>query len=216
MTTQRKSRATREAPVPAGGSRATRAKDGAGKPELLAHYRMMQLIRLFEEKSGEMYMLGKIRGFLHLYIGEEAVAVGATASMQPQDYIVTHYRDPRARPGPGNEPPRYHGGVIWPGYRHQPWPGRLHAPGGRLSQFLRRLCHRGRADPHVPGARHGISAVEGGPGGLRFLGRRGRQPGDLPRGHEHGLAVEIACSLLCGEQPVRHGQPYRPDPRRGT
>ena len=93
MTTQRKSRATREAPVPAGGSRATRAKDGAGKPELLAHYRMMQLIRLFEEKSGEMYMLGKIRGFLHLYIGEEAVAVGATASMQPQDYIVTHYRD---------------------------------------------------------------------------------------------------------------------------
>ena len=93
MTTKRKARTTRETPTSAGGNRPTGAKDGIGKPELLAHYRTMQLIRLFEEKSGEMYMLGKIRGFLHLYIGEEAIAVGAVASMQPQDYIVTHYRD---------------------------------------------------------------------------------------------------------------------------
>jgi pyruvate dehydrogenase E1 component alpha subunit len=71
----------------------TQAKSSSDKDSLLDHYRMMQLIRFFEEKSGEMYMLGKIRGFLHLYIGQEAVAVGAVASMEPQDYIVTGYRD---------------------------------------------------------------------------------------------------------------------------
>ncbi len=61
--------------------------------ELVQYYRQMQLIRLFEERSGEMYMAGKIRGFLHLYIGEEAIAVGVAAALAPQDYIVTHYRD---------------------------------------------------------------------------------------------------------------------------
>ena len=56
-------------------------------------YRQMVLIRAFEESAGEQYMLGKIRGFLHLYIGEEAIAVGAISALQPQDYITTHYRD---------------------------------------------------------------------------------------------------------------------------
>lgn len=55
--------------------------------------RQMLLIRRFEEKSAEMYMRGKIGGFLHLYIGEEAIAVGVMASLSPDDYIVTHYRD---------------------------------------------------------------------------------------------------------------------------
>ena len=59
----------------------------------MALYRQMALIRLFEEKSAEMYTRGKIRGFLHLYIGEEAIAVGTMAALDPTDYIVTHYRD---------------------------------------------------------------------------------------------------------------------------
>lgn len=53
----------------------------------------MFLIRQFEEVCGEMYTRGLIRGFLHLYIGEEAIAVGAISQLQPHDYIVTHYRD---------------------------------------------------------------------------------------------------------------------------
>ena len=61
--------------------------------EVLEHYRQMKLIRVFEERSGEMYMAGKVRGFLHLYIGEEAIAVGVASAMEPQDYIITHYRD---------------------------------------------------------------------------------------------------------------------------
>ena len=61
--------------------------------ELITYLRRMLLIRSFEERSAEQYMLGKIRGFLHLYIGEEAIAVGSISTLQPQDYIVTHYRD---------------------------------------------------------------------------------------------------------------------------
>jgi pyruvate dehydrogenase E1 component alpha subunit len=53
----------------------------------------MYLIRFFEERCGELYMQGKIRGFLHLYIGEEAIAVGTAAALEPEDYVVTHYRD---------------------------------------------------------------------------------------------------------------------------
>ncbi|HCV00101.1 MAG TPA: pyruvate dehydrogenase (acetyl-transferring) E1 component subunit alpha, partial [Dehalococcoidia bacterium] len=53
----------------------------------------MLLIRRFEEKCAEMYSLGKIRGFLHLYTGEEACAVGAINALRDDDKIVTHYRD---------------------------------------------------------------------------------------------------------------------------
>jgi pyruvate dehydrogenase E1 component alpha subunit len=61
--------------------------------QVMDFYRQMLLIRVFEERSAEQYMLGNIRGFLHLYIGEEAIAVGAISSLMPQDYVVTHYRD---------------------------------------------------------------------------------------------------------------------------
>jgi pyruvate dehydrogenase E1 component alpha subunit len=53
----------------------------------------MMLIRRFEEKSGELYTKGKIRGFLHLYTGQEACAVGAINALEERDKIVTHYRD---------------------------------------------------------------------------------------------------------------------------
>src|SRR2546422_2407570 len=53
----------------------------------------MSLIRRFEEKAAEMYALGKIGGFLHLYIGQEAVAVGAMSTIRPDDYAISSYRD---------------------------------------------------------------------------------------------------------------------------
>ena len=56
-------------------------------------YEKMLLIRRFEEQSGRLYMQGKIHGFLHLYIGEEAIAVGAISPLRDDDYIITHYRD---------------------------------------------------------------------------------------------------------------------------
>src|SRR5215475_12999688 len=56
-------------------------------------YNDMLLIRRFEEKAAEAYALGKIGGFLHLYIGEEAVAVGATSTLRPEDYSIAAYRE---------------------------------------------------------------------------------------------------------------------------
>ncbi len=56
-------------------------------------YTQMMLIRRFEEQSGRLYMQGKIGGFLHLYIGEEAIAVGAMSTLRDDDYVITHYRD---------------------------------------------------------------------------------------------------------------------------
>lgn len=55
--------------------------------------RQMLLVRLFEEKSAELYMQGRIRGFLHLAIGEEAVGVGAMQAIGPEDRIVAAYRE---------------------------------------------------------------------------------------------------------------------------
>lgn len=63
------------------------------KAGLLELYRQMQAIRRFEERSAEQYAHGKIGGFLHLYIGEEAIAVGSIAAKEPQDHVVSHYRD---------------------------------------------------------------------------------------------------------------------------
>ena len=68
--------------------------------------RQMLLIRRFEEKAAEMYMRGKIGGFLHLYIGEEAVAVGSISTLKPQDYIVSHYREHGHALARGIEPRR--------------------------------------------------------------------------------------------------------------
>jgi pyruvate dehydrogenase E1 component alpha subunit len=61
--------------------------------EVLKLYRDMLLIRRFEEKAGQMYGMGLIGGFCHLYIGEEAVVVGVMAAVKEGDTIVTSYRD---------------------------------------------------------------------------------------------------------------------------
>lgn len=64
------------------------------KSVLLDWYRQMVLIRRFEERCDELYQLeGKIKGFLHLYIGQEAIAVGTIAARDPLDHVITAYRD---------------------------------------------------------------------------------------------------------------------------
>src|SRR5690349_18641773 len=61
--------------------------------ELLKFYREMLLIRRFEEKAGQMYGMGLIGGFCHLYIGQEAVVVGIQAVLKDGDTVITGYRD---------------------------------------------------------------------------------------------------------------------------
>ncbi len=63
------------------------------KSDLLDMYRQMYLIREFENSSAEQYAMGKIAGFLHLYIGEEAIAVGSIKAIEERDHVLGHYRD---------------------------------------------------------------------------------------------------------------------------
>ncbi len=65
----------------------------ASPEELLTFYRQMLLIRRFEEKAGQMYGMGLIGGFCHLYIGQEAVVVGLQSALKDGDSIITGYRD---------------------------------------------------------------------------------------------------------------------------
>jgi len=66
----------------------------ANKEGLLGLYEQMMLIRRFEEKAGQLYGLGLIRGFCHLYIGQEAVAVGLQSALtEGKDSVITGYRD---------------------------------------------------------------------------------------------------------------------------
>ena len=64
-----------------------------GKDAELKAYRDMLLIRRFEEKAGQMYGMGLIGGFCHLYIGQEAVVVGMQLATKPGDQVITGYRD---------------------------------------------------------------------------------------------------------------------------
>ncbi len=66
----------------------------------------MMLIRRFEEKAAENYALGKIGGFLHLSIGEEAVAVGVTSTLRPDDYAISTYREHGHCLAKGSDPKR--------------------------------------------------------------------------------------------------------------
>ena len=90
--------ADKQAASQAATPRRAEISDQSGVPELskeqeLAAYRDMLLIRRFEEKAGQMYGMGLIGGFCHLYIGQEAVVVGMQMAIKPGDQVITGYRD---------------------------------------------------------------------------------------------------------------------------
>ena len=86
------------APKKAAASTAQDKTDGGSPPEFtreqeLKALRDMLLIRRFEEKAGQLYGMGAIGGFCHLYIGQEAVVVGMQMALKPGDQVITGYRD---------------------------------------------------------------------------------------------------------------------------
>ncbi|WP_299927517.1 pyruvate dehydrogenase (acetyl-transferring) E1 component subunit alpha [uncultured Pelagimonas sp.] len=89
-------------------ARKTTAKPNVSADELLAYYKDMLLIRRFEEKAGQLYGMGLIGGFCHLYIGQEAVVVGLEAAAEEGDKRITSYRDHGHMLACGMEP----GGVM--------------------------------------------------------------------------------------------------------
>jgi pyruvate dehydrogenase E1 component alpha subunit len=90
----------------AGASKASNAAAGGGadKAQLLEFYRSMLLIRRFEERAGQLYGMGLIGGFCHLYIGQEAIAVGMQSVRIPGDQVITGYRDHGHMLAAGMEP----------------------------------------------------------------------------------------------------------------
>ena len=83
---------TRKTPAKPKSPAKSDAPRAADKSAMLGFYRQMLLIRRFEERAGQLYGMGLIGGFCHLYIGQEAIAVGMQAIKQPGDQIITAYR----------------------------------------------------------------------------------------------------------------------------
>jgi pyruvate dehydrogenase E1 component alpha subunit len=171
----------------------------------LEAYREMLLIRRFEEKAGQLYGMGFIGGFCHLYIGQEAVVVGMQMALKDGDQVITGYRD--------------HGHMLATGMEARGVMAELTGRQGGYSRGKGGSMHMFSKDKNFYGG-HGIV---GAPGVarhrsglrqqvsrqrqcLRGLFRRWRgQPGPGLREFQHGGAVEAAGDLHCREQPLRHG-----------
>ena len=175
----------------------------------LGLYRDMLMIRRFEERAGQLYGMGLIGGFCHLYIGQEAIAVGMQRIKVPGDQVITGYRDhvhmlacgmdPRvemaeltgraagAAQGKGGSMagvPAQRGLLLRPRHRRRPGVAGYRAgPGHQISQ--QRQCRL-----------------------LIFRRRRG-QPGSGLRELQHGRTLASAGGLCDREQPVRHGHQRR-------
>ena len=118
----------------------------ASKDELLQLYREMLLIRRFEERAGQLYGLGLIGGFCHLYIGQEAVAVGLQSAMTVgKDSVITGYRDHGHMLAYGIDPKVIMAELTGREAGISQGQGRLDAHVQRRPRLLRRPRHRRRA-----------------------------------------------------------------------
>jgi pyruvate dehydrogenase E1 component alpha subunit len=104
-------------------------KPGLTQEQGLAAYRLMLLIRRFEEKAGQLYGMGYIGGFCHLYIGQEAVVVGMQMAIGEGDQVITAYRDHGHMLATGMEPKRVMAELT--GRRH----GYAKGKGGSMHMF---------------------------------------------------------------------------------
>jgi pyruvate dehydrogenase E1 component alpha subunit len=153
---------------------------GVPPKKLLEYYREMLLIRRFEERAGQMYGMGLIGGFCHLYIGQEAVVVGMQAALKEGDTIVTSYRDHGHMLACGMDP----NGVMaeLTGRRS----GYSHGKGGSMHMFSREKNFFGG---------HGIVGAQVPIGtGLAFAHRY----------RENGLI----CVTYLGDGAINQGQVY--------
>ncbi len=186
-------------------SRAAKAGGESTPEDILRHYRDMLLIRRFEEKAGQLYGMGLIGGFCHLYIGQEAVVVGMQAAAEPGDSVITSYRD--------------HGHMLACGMDAKGVMAELTGRRGGYSKGKGGSMHMFSREKGFYGG-HGIVGGQVPLGtGLAFAHqlprgwqgddvlprRRRHQPGPGLRILQHGGAVEAAGGLRDREQQIRHG-----------
>ena len=171
----------------------------------------MLLIRRFEEKAAQMYGLKKIGGFCHLYIGQEAAAVGAIAAHRPRRGLHGgRLPGPRLRAGLRHGPQGAHGGAVRQGHGRLQGQGRLHALLRRRAAHVRRQRHRRRPDPRGNRGGAEVPLPQGRRRGAVLVRRRRHPPGLVPREPQHGKDLEPAHRLHLREQPVRHGHGLPP------
>ena len=174
------------------------------KEQELSAYRTMLTIRRFEEKAGQMYGMGLIGGFCHLYIGQEAVVVGMQMVLKDGDQVITGYRD--------------HGHMLATGMEAKgvmaELTGRAHGyskgKGGSMHMFSVEKGFYGghgivaRRCRSAPGSPLPITTAATTMSPHLFRRRRG-QSGSSLRELQHGGALEAAGHLRDREQSLRHG-----------
>ncbi len=179
------------------------------KEALLGFYRQMLLIRRFEERAGQLYGMGLIGGFCHLYIGQEAIAVGMQAVKTHGDQIITAYRDHGHMLACGVDPKAVMAELTG---RE---PGVSKGKGGSMHMFAPKNDFYGGHG--IVGAQVSLGTGPGvlqplpqeRQGRLRLFRRRRGQPGPGLRELQHGRALAAAGRLRDREQPVRHGHQRR-------
>ncbi len=188
MTTEAQRAAIKKAPAKKAATKKTAGKRGQGAPavaaygaeELLDYYRDMLLIRRFEEKAGQMYGMGLIGGFCHLYIGQEAVVVGMQASVIEGDSVLTSYRD--------------HGHMLACGMD----------PKGVMAELTGR---RGGYSKGKGGSMHMFSREKGFFGGHGIVGAQVPIGTGLGFAHKY-REQDAVCLTYLGDGAVNQGQVY--------
>jgi pyruvate dehydrogenase E1 component alpha subunit len=148
--------------------------------ELLDHYREMLLIRRFEEKAGQLYGMGLIGGFCHLYIGQEAVVVGVQSAMVKGDTVLTSYRD--------------HGHMLACGMD----------PKGVMAELTGRA---GGYSKGKGGSMHMFSPEAGFYGGHGIVGGQVPLGTGIAFAHKY-LEEPLICATYLGDGAINQGQVY--------
>jgi pyruvate dehydrogenase E1 component alpha subunit len=177
MAATKASSKTDAAVAPNGASKKT---SSPSSPELKKLFKDMLLIRRFEEKAGQLYGMGLIGGFCHLYIGQEAVVVGIQAVQKPQDTVLTSYRD--------------HGHMLACGM----------SPGGVMAELTGRI---GGYSKGKGGSMHMFSREKKFYGGHGIVGAQVPIGTGLGFGHKYNEDGGV-CLVYMGDGAINQGQVY--------
>ena len=179
------------------------------REELVKAYRAMATIRRFEERVQEEFSKGGIPGFVHLYAGEEASAVGVCSHLRDEDYIASTHRGHGHSIAKGCDPVLMMQELFAKKGRAVRRQGRLDAHRRSRPRHARRQRHRRRRT--AAGGRRRTQRQDLGPRHRRGLvHRRWRlEPRNHFRGDEHGGGAETAGDLRLRKQPVWRGNRVR-------
>ncbi len=185
-------------------AKSTAAKTAVARDERWLHfYRQMLKIRLFEEEVNQLYLGAKMPGLAHLYIGEEAVAVGVCEALAPRRLHHQH----TSRPWPLHRQRRGAGQNVCRAARQRsrllPRQRRLHAYRRSRHRQSRRQCHRRRQRRHGNRRGHVCANARQRSSSSLFFWRRRLGAGTALRSHEHGFTLEAAGHLCLREQPIQ-------------